>query len=374
MEIREVLTRQDWKLFFKLPFSIFKNDPYWVPPLLIEQRRTLDREKNPYFAHCNYKAWLILDGREALGRILAYVDSSYNELYREQAGFLGFFESRDDPDVSSSLFDKALEWLRQHGLDKVYGPMNFSIANECGILLTGFDSPPFMQMNHTPPYYRYLFEKAGFSKAHDLYAYLMTEALVKQNRALLQRMQRISEKTLQKEGVRFRTVNLKKYHAELSNINTLFNDFMKDTWGFVPSSLEEMYYVGETLKQIVDPEMIFFAEIKDKVVGCSLSIPDINTILIHMKGRLDLPGILKWFYYKRKIKSFRLLMLGVTEEYRRKGLDILFYYYTIQKGLERGYTKSELSWISEDNAVLISIVEKIGAIRYKTYRIYEKSM
>lgn len=372
METREVLTRQDWNLFFNLPFSLYKNDPCWVPPLRMEQRRTLDRKNNPYFNHCIYKAWLILDKKEALGRILAYIDSGYNELHREQAGFLGFFESREDSAVSSALFDKALEWLRQKGLNRVYGPMNFSIANECGILLTGFDSPPFMQMNHTPPYYRHLFEQAGFSKAHDLYAYLMTEELVKQNGALLQRMQGISEKTMKKEGVRFRTVNLKNYHVELANINTLFNDFMKDTWGFVPSSIEEMYYVGETLKQIVDPEMIFFAEFKDKVVGCSLTIPDINTILIHMKGRLDLPGILKWFYYKRKIKSFRLLMLGVTEEYRRKGLDILFYYYTIQKGLERGYTKSELSWISEDNAVLISIVEKIGAIRYKTYRIYEK--
>lgn len=374
METREVLTRQDWNLFFKLPFGIFKNDPHWVPPLLMEQRRTLDRNKNPYFGHCIYKAWLILDGKEPLGRILAYIDSSYNELYLEQAGFLGFFESMDDPAVSSVLFDKALEWLRQHGLNRVYGPMNFSIANECGILLTGFDSPPFIQMNHTPPYYRYLFEKAGFSKAHDLYAYLMTEDLLKPNMDLVHRMQRISEKTLQKEGVRFRTVNLKNYHTELANVNSLFNDFMKDTWGFVPSSLEEMYYVGETLKQIADPELIFFAEIKDKVVGCSLSIPDINSILIHMKGRLDLPGVLKWFYYKRKIKSFRLLMLGVTEEYRRKGIDILFYYYTIQKGLERGYTKSELSWISEDNAVLISIVEKIGSIRYKTYRVFTKQI
>jgi len=201
----------------------------------------------------------------------------------------------------------------------------------------------------------------------------MTEKMVLNKENLLPRLRRITERTLQKEGVKFRTIHMKDYKSELENINSLYNDFMHDNWGFVPSTSKEIFYMGESLKMIVDPEMIFIAEVNNRVVGCSLSIPDFNEVLKHLNGRLFPFGIMKLLWYRRKVKSFRLLLLGVHEEYRKKGLDILFYYYTITRGLELGYNKSELSWISEDNSNLIGIVEKIGASRYKTYRMYKKS-
>jgi len=372
MEIFEVNSRKEWGQFLQVPFSIYKNDPNWVPPLFMEQRRLLNRKKNPFFKHCIYKAWLIRNNGLPAGRILGYIDSAYNDLHKEKTGFFGFFESINDQQVAGTLFTVLFNWLKQEGMNNVYGPMNFSIGNECGVLISGFDSSPAIQMNHNPLYYPSLFDKANFEKEHDLYAYLMTEKMVVDKENLLPRLRRITEKTLQKEGLKFRKINMKNYKSELGNINTLYNDCMQNNWGFVPSTEKEIFYAGESLKMIADPEMIFFAEVDNRVVGCSLSIPDFNEVLKHMNGRLFPFGIFKMLWYKKKVRSFRMLLLGVNEEYRKKGLDILFYYYTITRGLELGYNKSELSWISEDNRNLIGIVEKLGASRYKTYRMYRK--
>jgi hypothetical protein len=371
IHLQEVKTRVEWKEFLNLPWIIFEEDSCWVPPLLMEQRRLLNRKKNPYFQHCKYKAWIIYRASKTSGRILAYIDTSYNELYSESTGFFGFFECVNNQIIARDLFQTACEWLQQQGMNKVYGPINFSIGNECGVQINGFDYPPVVQMSYNPSYYQSLYERAGFTGAHDLYAYLVNDKLIKEGR-ILPRLQKITEKTLRKEGLTIRTINMKNFHAEIQHINSLFNDFMNKNWGFVPSTMEEMLFIAKAMKPIVDPEMIFFAEMNGRVIGYSLSIPDINQALAHINGKLFPFGLFKLLYYKKKINRIRLMLLGVVEEYRTKGFDILFYYYTIVKGLERGYKEAELSWISEDNTVLISIVEKIGAKRYKTYRMYEK--
>ncbi len=368
----QIISKAQQEKFLHFPWKIYANDANWVPPLLMEQRRLLNREKNPGFKHCLYNSWIIYKEKEIAGRILAFIDDSYNELYKEATGFLGFFESINDQDVANELFNVGINWLKNKGITKVYGPMNFSIANECGIQLTGFETPPMLQMNYTPPYFKSLFEIAGFTKAHDLYAYIMTENIVNEQPDLLPRLQKICEKISKRSDITLRSLNMKTYKSEMNHINSLYNSFMNNNWGFVPSSIEEMLFTAESMKLIVDPELVFFAEVKGKVVGCSLSIPDFNQVQIRLNGKLFPFGIFKMFYYKRKINQLRVMLLGINEEFRTKGLDILFYYYTIKKGLERGYKQAELSWISEDNKVLLSIMEKIGAQRYKVYRMYEK--
>lgn len=368
----EVITKTQWNDFLRFPWTIYANDTNWVPPLLMEQRRLLNRKKNPGFNHTVFKAWIIYRENKITGRIIAYIDSSYNKLNNEQTGFLGFFESINDQVVADELFRIAIKWLQTNGINKVYGPMNFSIANECGVQLTGFETPPMIQMSYTPVYYKSLFENGGFSKAHDLYAYIISKENVNGRENLLPRLKNISEKIMKRSGVVLRTINMKDYKYEMVHINNLYNSFMKNNWGFVSSSIEEMLFTGESMKLIVDPELIFFAEVNGKVVGCSLAIPDFNQVLIHLNGRLFPFGVFKLFYYKKKINKIRVMLLGIDEEYRSKGLDILFYYSTIIKGPEQGYKEAELSWISEDNKVLLSIVEKIGAERYKVYRMYKK--
>jgi hypothetical protein len=374
IHVREVQSKGEWETFLRFPWEIYRDDPYWVPPLLADQRKNLDTKRNPFFRHAHHKAWIADQDGQTAGRILAYVDNSYCLEHNEKAGFLGFFECRNNQEIADHLFQTAIGWLKEQGMTRVYGPMNFSIANECGVLTSGYDHSPVVQMNHTPAFYNDLFTNAGFSKAHDLYAYLMTEEMVNRNDAVMEKLKRITEKALKKEKISIRSVNMKDYDNELLRINDLFNDFMKDTWGFVPSTIDEIKFTGESLKTFADPEMIFFAEVNNKVVGCSLAIPDINEVLKRMNGSLYPWGIFKFLWYRKKIRSIRLLLLGVNQAHRNIGLDIIFYYYTITRAIARGYNKCESSWISEDNTVLNSIMKKIGTERYKTYRMYGKDI
>lgn len=375
MEIVEVNSKKTWDQFLQLPFGIFKNDPKWVPPLLSEQKHLLDKHKNPFFKHCIYKAWLVLENDKPVGREVAFIDTLYNNINNTDTGFLGFFDCIDQQKAADLLFDAGGQWLKQNGMNTICGPMNFSIGNECGVQLTGFEFSPLIQMNYTPENYRSLFEKAGFLKEHDLYAYRMTADEVKDQYKVLSRLEKLAEHSLQKRGVKLRAIDFKNYKKELEHILSLYNDCMSSNWGFVPSSFEEMLYASSSLKQIADKELIFFAEVNNEVVGCSVAVPDINQALYHVRnGKLFPLGFIKLLYHLTKINAFRLLFLGVRRDHRLKGLDSLFYYHTIRKGLERGYKMAELSWISEDNKNLVSIVEKMGAERYKTYRMYKKRL
>lgn len=370
----EVNTKADWKKFLQVPWMIYAGDPNWVPPLLMEQRKQFNKNKNPSLKHTLFKAWIVYQEKIIVGRIVAFVDTAYNEHNAEECGFLGFFECANQQEVANELFNAGLTWLKANKMNKIYGPMNFSIANECGVQLTGFDTPPVISMSYTPAYYSSLFERAGFSKANDMYAYMVSQTDVREKENILTRLKSVCERIVAHHGMVLRTIKMNDYKTELRHINDLYNSFMINNWGFVPVSNDEMMFTGESMKLVADPELILFAEVKGKVVGCSLAIPDFNQVLIHLNGRLWPFGIFKMFYHKRKINRLRIMLLGINEEYRLKGLDILFYYTTIIKGLEHGYDEGELSWISEDNKVLLSIVEKLGARRYKTYRMYQMGL
>lgn len=375
MELREVNSRRTWNQFLQLPFRIFENDVHWIAPLLSEQRRILDVKKNPYFKHCSYRAWLVMAKEKPVGRIITYIDTLYNDINNATTGFFGFFECINDHKAASMLFEAGRDWFKENGITQMCGPMNFSLGNECGIQLSGYEFPPCIQMNHTPAYYQHLFEEAGYSKVHDLYAYRMTDRDAELNEALLQSMERICNKAVSKQGVALRSINLKNYKKELEHVHALFNDCMNQAWGFVPANFEEMLFGSKSLKKIADEELILFAEVNGKVIGCSVAIPDVNQAMKHLKdGKLFPFGFIKFLYHLKKINGFRLLFLGVHPGYRLKGLDALFYYNTIRKGIKRGYKTAELSWIAENNQNLIKIVEKIGAQRYKTYRFYQKNL
>lgn len=371
--VKDVISKKDLSTFLRIPWRIYKDDPNWVPPLLSEQRRMLSRKVNPFFKHADYKAWILLSSGIPSGRILAYVDNAHNSYYNEKTGFMGFFECIDHQESAETLFDSAREWLKQQGMQLVSGPINFSIGNECGIQLDGYNTMPYLQMNYTPPYYVALFERSGFSKAHDLYAYkLVVEESLRH--AIFPRLKKITDKIRQQQDLTFRPVNMKRYTEELESINTIFNETMRHNWGFVPSDMEELLFAAGPMKMIADPQLILFAECCGKVAGCSITLPDVNQALKHINGRLFPFGWIKFLYYKQKINRIRLYLLGILEENRFKGLDVAFYYFSILNAFERGYKEAELSWVSEDNATMIQIIEKIGATRYKTYRMFKKSI
>ena len=364
--IQPVQSKKDLKKFILFPWKIYKDDPNWVPPLISDMKKMFDPKKNPFFEHAEVENFLAYKNGEPVGRISAIINHIHNEFQGEKTGFFGFFESVHDPEVAKALIDGAANWVKERGMDRLRGPMNFSTNDTCGLLIDDFKSPPVVEMTYNPPYYVELMEKAGLKKAKDLYAYFMDDSI-----PISPKIERISNIIKKRHNVTIRSINLKKLREELKLVKVVYNDAWSKNWGFVPLTDAEIDHIAKQLKPIVDPDLAIFAFVNGEVAGFSVSLPDFNQALIKINGRLLPFGLFKLLYYSKKIDMIRVFIMGVREKYRHLGLDAVFYYETYMRGTGKGYHKGEFSWILEDNYKMRNTLENMGARIYKTYRIYD---
>jgi len=369
IEVIPVQTKKDLKDFILLPWKIYKNDPYWVPPLIAQQKDILNKKKHPFFEHSEADFFIARRGKETVGTIVAILNNRHNQVHQENVGFFGFFETVNDYQVAKKLLDTVMEWARQKKLDYIRGPENYSQNEVCGLLVDGFNTPPVIMMGHNPPYYQDFIENYGFTKAMDLWAYEMDKST-----PIPERVARVVDRMKQRSKVHFRTINKKDLKNEIERVKYVYNHAWEKNWGFVPLTDHEIDHIANDLKQIIDPDIVYFAEIDGKPVGFSLAVPDINQALRKLNGRLLPFGIFKLLYYARKIDRIRVIIMGVIKEYRNKGIDSVFYLDTYRNAIARGYRWGEFSWILENNDPMNTALRNIGARVYKTYRIYEKQV
>jgi len=370
LEIRPVRTKKDKKLFIDLEWQLNKNLPNWVSPLRMERAKVLNTKKNPFFQHAEIEMFIAFKEGRPSGRIAAILNESYNSFQNDNSGFWGFFECINDQETADGLFKAAADWLKNKGFENMYGPMNPSTNDEVGLLVDGFDTPPFMMMTHTQPFYPELAEKFGNTKAKDLYAWIADVADAKKN--ITEKMLRVSGKILKKYNITLRNLVVKDIDQEIKIIKDIYNNAWSRNWGFVPFSDAEIDHLAQDLKQIADQDMLFFAYKDNKPIAFSITLPNINEVLANIpSGRLLPGGIFKLLFGLKKIKSVRVLVLGVKKEYQHIGLGSIFYIRSIEKALEKGYTKGEMSWILEDNHTMNRAIQAIGSKKYKTYRVYQ---
>jgi len=367
LDIRQVGSRKDLDNFINLPHRIYSKDPLFVPQLEKELRSRFS-EKNPFFAHAEVKYFVAEKNGRSIGRIVSVFNRRHLEIHQDGAGFFGFFESVNDPEVSGRLLDAVCDDLKSKGLKTIRGPMNFSTNEECGLLIDGFDSAPMLMTPYNPPYYRDLMEKYGMHKAKDLYAYIYHVREAPPEKVL--RVAAICEK----RGVSARPVEKNRFQKEMLIFKEIYNSAWEHNWGFIPLSDDELYSLGERLKQIAVPELMLIAEDKGRPVGFLGLVPDFNSVLRHMKGRLTPVSLLKALFYSRKIAGLRLLLLGILPEYRNRGVEALLIREAFRGIKKGGYTKVEFSWILEENIPIQRIIEMADGVLYKTYRIYEKTL
>ncbi len=359
--------------FIKLPWKIYKDDKYWVAPLVFDVRNNLNPNKNPFFKHAEVDLFLAEKDGEVVGRIAAIKNDNHNKFHNDKTGFFGFFETIDDKEISDLLLAKACEWCKAKGFDKIMGPVNPSTNDECGLLVDGFDASPVMLMTYNPKHYIQKIEGFGFSKEKDLYAYFIPSEVIN-NEKMMAKLERIAKIIRSKENITIRKLSLKDLDNEIRKVESIYNDAWESNWGFVPMTSDEFDYVAKSLKAIVDTDFVFFAFVNDVPVGFSLTLPDINMVLKKMNGRLFPFGIFKLLAGKKKINVLRVLIMGVKHEYQKRGIDSIFYLETIKAGNRKNYKGAEISWILEDNLAMKQTAEKLGAYIYKTYRIYNKSL
>ena len=373
IEIIEVKSRTDRDAFIKFPWEIYRADPAWVPPLLLERKQFLDRTKHPFFEHGDAASFLARRDRKIVGRVLASDDPNYNSLHQANVGCFGLFECIDDHRVARALLGAAEEWLRNRGRTEIMGPIDYSTNYTCGLLVDGFEHPPTLLTAHNPPYYERLITAQNFEKAKDFYAWWFSDPA-----RAARRLRRLSASLQKRHAFSISVGDFRKIREESRRLREIYNDAWKDNWGFVPFTEREIEFMTHELKPLIVPEFTLIAEVGDEPAGFILCLPDINVALRKLNGRLmtfGLPiGLAKLLYHKRRIRTARLIALGVKPKYRRGGIAEMLVLRIIEEAMiKRGFV-GELSMTLEDNHLINRFLEAIGASKYKTYRIYRRAI
>ncbi len=367
LTVEPVRTGKDVHAFVVYPWSLYRDDPHWIPPLIGDVKALLDPGKNPFFEHGEMQAYLARRDGRIVGRIAAVRNRAHEEFQQEAVGFFGFYESENEPAVASALLDAARGWLRERGLPVMRGPANPTSNDEYGMLVQGFDTPPMVMMPHARPYYDALMTGAGLEKEKDLLAYIYEDSA----RAVPERLERgaaLAEK--RNPGVVVRPLEKKHFDRDVGAFRTVYNQAWERNWGFVPMTAHEIDHMAKQLKPVVDPGLVLIAEKNGQPVGFALGLPDLNQAMKKANGRLFPLGLVKVLLAARNLDRARILVLGVIKEYRKTGIDVLLYRDLFRYGLKKGYRVGEFSWILEDNMAIRTPLENFGARVYKVYRVY----
>lgn len=363
--IRSVTSKQDVRSFIQFLWQIYDGNPAWVPPLLADRRKIMDKEKNPFYKHADAEFFIAERDGIMVGRIAAIINHNHNAVHNEKVGFWGFFESINDQAVANALFDTVKNYVRDRGMTILRGPFNPSVNDDIGLLIEGFDLSPSIMMPYNPPYYISLVENYGFRKAKDLYAYLLNQDEV------YERLERPYQIVLQRQRLTFRSLDMKHFDEEVEKVKYIYNKAWERNWCAVPMTDEEMNHLAADLKMIVEPELVIFAEKEGTPVGFALSLPDINIALKYNKHGYLLPALYHLWTKKKKINAVRILVLGVLPEYLKTGAASALFYETAIRSKKLGYYYGEASWILEDNVPMVRAAEAMNGKISKRYRIYD---
>jgi len=375
IEVKQMQSKQEIKQFIKLPFRIYKRDPYWVPPLIFEQKHIVfNRKKHPFFEQGvggEAVFFMVFRDGKPVGRVTAHYNRLHNEYHKVNEGFFGFFEAENDPEAAKALFAEGEAWLRARRAMLIRGPYNYTLYDEIGMLADGWDNEPktpvLLEM-YNPRYYLDLMAEAGYEKEVDWLAFMVHEGI--KIKPVFEKI----KKRLEDNGYIFRHINTRKLDKEVEGLKEVVNRSWQDNWGHVPYTDKQFEAVKAAFKMIMDPRMILMVEYEGKVVASSISLPDINPSLKKMRGRLFPFG---WWYFLRARKrtiGLRTFLFGVLPEHRNKGLDAVLVTDTIKCGRKYGYQWADCSIIVENNTKIIDPVVKWGGQLYRTYRIFKKNL
>lgn len=377
LEIRQVCSRHLRKQFIDLPYMIYRDDPNWVAPLRSDQAKVF-AQKTPFYQEAEHALFIAMRAGMPVGRIMAIQNKRHNHHHNDQVGFFGFFECIDNPDVALELVRSAEAWLAEKGLTSIRGPVNPSMNDECGCLIEGFNRPPVALTTYNPPYYPSLLESVGFSKAKDMFAYLVTRDDVAPGTETYKRIMRMSALLKRRHPeVRIRTINMAQLRTDILSFVHLFEEARQDNnnWGHVPVIQEEILMLAKQFKPIADPEIMLVAEVNGVPVGVSLATPDINQAFKAINGRLFPFGFLRLRRALKRITGIRVFALAALDQYRHLGITARLLGETVVRGWERGYQYCDVSWILEDNTMSRRTAEKtFNSKKYKTFRLYEKEI
>lgn len=376
IEVRPVETGRDRKTFIRVGTLPYRDDPAFVTPLEFEVGQRLDPKTNPALKDAPHQLWIAYKNGEPVGRISAIVNPLHLAQHKDETAHFGFLEAIDDPAVFAALLETAEYWARERGMKKIAGPFSFSVNEEIGLLIDGFDTPPFVMMPHGRPYYQARVEALGYAKAHDVHAL----DWINKRDFIPAKRKAFVERTLNNPKVSIRTLDLKDFAGDIRRVVDIYNDAWSDNWGFVPFTEEQVKHMASELRPIIEKHNVVLCFYDGEPAAFALVLPNINEAIRDMNGKL-LPFNWVKLIWRLKVKGLstaRMPLMGIRKKYQRKPVGAAFAYKMIDltnsENMDRGLTHSEVGWILESNEGMLSILLDMGCRIYKTYRLYEKAL
>jgi len=371
--VRAVESQRDLRAFIELPFRLHGTDGVWVPPLRLERRLFLSKRFNAFFEHAEAELFLARREGRVVGRISAQVDHAFNAYQENRWGMFGFLELEEDEEALEALLEAAAGWLRGRGRDRMVGPMDFTMNDESGVLVEGFEREPLIKQPWHPPYYQRLCEQAGLEQAVDL---LMWELHITDRSKIVPAIVELAAKLEPEHGIRIRKMSRRHLRRELDLFGETYNEAWKDNWGFVPYSDRDLDHYAQELQLVYDRNWFMVAEKLDsgESVGIAITVPDINQVLRRMKGRILPFG---WWHFLRRrqiIDRVRVGFLGVKPQYQHTGVAAGFYIENFDMAIETPQKWGEMGWILESNEAMNRGMEGMGGRLVKRYRVYERAL
>ena len=369
--VRAAVSSRDRRHFQRLPWTIYANDPNWVPPILSQERLLLGWKRHPFFDHAEMMTLLAERQGKVVGRIAVFINDVHNEKYQEKRGFFGFFECVNDLAVARELFATGRAWLLQRGMTDWRGPVNPSLNYTCGLLIDGFTSPPVFLMTYNPRYYAALIEACGFAKTQDMYAYEMDVACLAK---LVDRYKPAVLSALDGGDLVVRPFDRSRFAAEIRTFLEIYNRALEGTWGFTPLQVREAEHIAAELGQIIAPEFAAFALLDGEVIGAVLALLDYNQIIRKLDGRLLPFGIFRLIWGRKRINVARGMAVMMVPGHQQSGLSVVLLDRLVESAKPWGLKGWEFSWVLESNDSSRGTLKRAGTKLTKTYRIYDRAL
>lgn len=371
IRIKQVNSKSELKAFVRYPHRLYRDEPNFVPQLNVSVKWMLGK-KNPFMQHAEVKLFLAYKGKEVQGRIAAIHNRVHLKIHEDQTGFFGFFDAINDREVAKALFDVAAAWLREKGIKRMIGPASLTTNDSVGFLSQGYDLPPMINMPYNYAYYNQLCTGLGFRKEIGLSSYAVDgEAILRKYPASYERAQR----RMEAEAIRIRPVSMRHFQTDMMQLRNVYNSCNRDNWGFMPLNEAEFMEMAKDLKRILPPDLAQFAEYRGRIIGFVIAAPNLNEALRHVKnGRLTALNIARLLWYRRRVKTGRILILGLLEGFQNKGIDLILYQRIKEMLNKHGIYKAEACYVFESNKRMNGILSKISDGIVKRYSIYGKAI
>ena len=377
LDVRAVDSEADRSAFLRLPWSVYRRDPAWVPPLWAQQRRRFDLDANAELDAISMQPMLAWRGQRPVGSIVAFVDAAYDRFHDSRTGWFGALEVEDDAEACHALLAAAERWLVARGARSLVGPATFGTSSEIGVPVDHFDEPPILLLTHAPHYLPgMLAAYPGMTAAMDMWAWRIDGNDWGGRKAdrIPHRVQGVVERVRKRADISVRHLDLRHFDREVAHIKAIYNAAFVRNWGFAPVSERHADQIAEDLRQIIDPRVAVFAEVAGEPVAFGVSLPNLNVPLRRARCRSGEPhwwqlAKLAWHWKIRPLRSVRVWAAAVVPQWRGIGLDALIYHEMIVRGLAAGYHQIEMSWVLANNDMMNRAIARMGATRHRTYRV-----